>query len=79
MATYKIDVKLQFGKYQAAFWKIGDSAPKFSDFDDVNGVSDYLIDSCETVNFGDDDDVHFRQIAYSDISSLAWEIKRANY
>ena len=83
MATYKVDVVKQYGKFHAAFWNASAAKANPLDSPGFEGLTDAvkaIETAIEKAGLDDDSDsVIFRGIAYDDFTMLAREIGRATY
>lgn len=82
MATWKCDVRMKFGKYSAHVWRATDrdSAPVAADLPSSKLAVEKAIESIQGAGFADgDDEVIFRDSAYSSLAELRHVMSRAPY
>ncbi len=83
MATYKVDVMKQLGKFHAAFWSATGAKANALDtpgFDSLPDAVKAIETAIEKAGLDDgSDSVIFRGIAYEDFSMLSHQIARATY
>ncbi len=81
MATFKCDIKQQFGKYQAWAWKAntaqGDALA--AGLGDPKVATEQVIDALKKSGFAEGDEVIFRSVAYSSLVDLRTVLSRAPY
>ncbi len=83
MATYKVEMTKQLGKFHAAFWNASGAktspldSPGFESLADAVKAIETAIDKAGLDD--DNDSVIFRGIAYDDFAMLTREIGRATY
>ena len=77
MASYKVDVRKQFGTFRARFYEASQTAEEqeFSSLEDVLG---YVRKNVSRLDF-EEDSVIFRGIAYESQGNLEKQIKAAPY
>jgi hypothetical protein len=83
MASYKLEIQKKFGKFQYIIYKAGAAKPDFGKNGDLATIQDVLggMDK-ELSGIGydeDGDDLVFRGVAYSDVSSLKVLVRDATY
>ncbi|MBN1946392.1 MAG: hypothetical protein JW797_12000 [Bradymonadales bacterium] len=83
MATYKVDVISQLGKYYMAMWEANSPKKNPADnpaHDTLSDVVRRVVSEIEDRNLHEGKDaVIFRGIAFEDFSQLTREISRATY
>jgi|ETNmetMinimDraft_26_1059896.scaffolds.fasta_scaffold238502_1 hypothetical protein len=81
MATYKVDVKMKFGKYSAHVWKAterpGDAVA--GDLDSSKAAVTSVIDGVKAAGFSEGDEIIFRDNAYASLAELKHVMNRAPY
>ena len=83
MASYKVDVLKNLGKFHAVLWLAGDAKPNANDTPALDSIGD-VIKTVEaeieerSISFGNDS-VAFRGIAYEDPGMLLREIRSGTY
>lgn len=81
MPTMKLDIAKRHGKFYFAVWEAGSKAPDMfagKGYDTLNDVIANLPDSI-TKNIDSNNEVIFRQIAYSNLADLIYQIRSAQY
>ena len=81
MATWKVDVKMKFGKYSAHVWKASERAgdPVASDLGTAKSAVSECIDALKKAGFSEGDEVIFRDTAYGSLSEARFVMDRAPY
>ena len=82
MASYKLDVAKKFGQFQYRVYAAGKPAPEFSPatFAAITDVVAAVEKDLSALRFEEDDDaVNFRNVAYSDLSTLKRVVRDATY
>ncbi len=81
MATYKCDIKKQFGKFSGLVWKASDRPGKalFDTEVSAQGAADQVVAAIAKSGFGDGDEVIFRDNAYTSLTELKTTLARAPY
>lgn len=81
MATYKCDVKQQYGKYAGFAWKAGDAQGDAvaKDHATANGAVDVVVATLRAAGFGQGDEVIFRDTAYGTLAELKGVMSRSRY
>jgi len=81
MATYKVDVKMKFGKFSAHVWNAterpGDALA--ANLDSSKQAVTSVIDGVKTAGFQEGDEVIFRDNAYGSLAELKHVMNRAPY
>lgn len=80
MATYKLEVRKEFGKLQHRLWGVGDKPPAWSE--PRLELKDLLADLDEAiaaVRLKSDDSVIFRQTGYADARALREAVRTGTY
>lgn len=81
MATYKVDVKMKFGKYSVHVWnateRAGDAVA--SDLATAKGAIDSCITAVKAAGYKEGDEVIFRDSAYASLAELKHVMSRAPY
>ncbi len=80
MATFKLEVRKQFGKLQHRLWSADKTSP---DFDgptgDLAGLLEAVHKSLEGAGVTKNDTVIFRQVGYSNREELRFAVRTAKY
>ncbi len=81
MATYKCDVKAQYGKFSGFAWKAGDAQGEAVAKDQANsaGAIEQVVATLKGAGFGQGDEVIFRDTAYGTLADLKGVMSRAKY
>jgi hypothetical protein len=82
MATYKCDIKKQYGKFSATVWRATDKAadaPVAKDVDTVQVAVSKVIDGIGKLGYAEGDEVIFRDTAYASLGELKGVMLRAPY
>lgn len=81
MATFKCDVKQQFGKFHGYAWKVGDPQgnPVCKDEATANAAVDKVVGALRTGGFDRGDEVIFRDTAYATLQELQGVMQRSRY
>lgn len=81
MATYKCDIKQQFGKYSGVVWlateRPGDPVAK--DEPTVAAVVDQVVGKLKSLGFAEGDEVIFRDTAYQSLREAKGVMLRSRY
>ena len=81
MATYKCDVKQQFGKFHGFAWKAGDPPGDAVCKDEAtaNAAAEKVIGTLKGAGFGRGDEVIFRDTAYTTLQEAQVVMQRSRY
>ena len=81
MATYKVDVKMKFGKYSVHVWKATDRPGDAiaADLATSKVAVDSAVKGVQAAGFEEGDEVIFRDSAYSSLAELKFVMSRAPY
>lgn len=81
MATYKCDIKKQFGKFSGHVWKASDrpGEPICRDEPNSQAAVDRVLAGVTSAGFGDGDEIIFRDNAYGSLTELRGVLMRAPY
>jgi hypothetical protein len=81
MATYKCEIKKQFGKFSGHVWKATERAgePVTKDQLALNVTVDLVLAGVSKAGFGDGDEVIFRDNAFATIGELRAALLRSPY
>lgn len=81
MATFKCDIKKQFGKFSGHVWKASDR-PGTAVCDGeatAQSTAELIIKAINKAGFGEGDEVIFRDNAYMSLGDLRVVLQRAPY
>ena len=81
MATFKCDIKQQFGKYQVWAWKASERQGDVlaADLSDAKVATEQILGALKKGGFGEGDEVIFRSVAYASLGELRGVLTRAPY
>ena len=81
MATFRCDIKQQYGKFSGFAWKHGEAAgaPVAKDEATAAGAIDAVVASLKTAGFANGDEVIFRENAYGSLGDLKGTLKGSRY
>ena len=81
MATFKCDVKQQYGKFLGFAWKAGEAQGDAVCKDEPTATSavDKVVAQLKTAGFGRGDEVIFRDTAYAELAELKGVMARSRY
>ena len=81
MATYRCDVKQQFGKFSALVWKATEKPgkPLAENMEDANGAANAVFAALQGAGFAEGDEAIFRNTNYPSLRELRTVIERAPY
>lgn len=81
MATYKVDIKMKFGKYSSHVWKATErpGEPVAADLESSKVAVEKCIDAIKAAGFQKGDEVIFRESAYASLGELKHVMSRAPY
>lgn len=80
MATYKLEIKKEFGQLHLRMFASSEPAPAYvGPVKDLNGLLDAVNKTLDEQQVGKADTVVFRQIGYSDRGDLREAVRTATY
>lgn len=81
MATFKCDIKKQFGKFSAHVWKASDkpAAPVIENEEALVTTAEAVVKAVKKAGFAEGDEVIFRDNAYNSLAELRGVLTRSPY